>query len=721
MIYGVLNFVFAALLIWLSYYTDRRMGEQTVSNPIIVMNSVLAASCASIALAIFFSLSSSPERLTFFFGRCMFFLIGVYAIEFCIYCCFFPSFERPLAAKIVKWGGILFCAWLVFSQFTAVNITTFLGLRVDAKSIFTGRLTNYFPYSWYDFYEIFMTFGLTSLSVIIMLLRSEARASRLDHQKTAVTAIGMVLSWCTLFLVRVASTRVPLFSSIVLLSFVLAQAILVQAAVQNFLYDTRSGVGFLLKGLGCYVIPSAVVGFLFPSLWKLHSSAPVKFYFLLLLVVAIAIIASYRLQKYFSSRIVLHSNQYAPALEQDLAEMDYSDDPSEIVKHMHEILSKSIGLSSFRALIDVGNDEIHSVYDDEGVKPLVFNVKNLMFDTLLNLNAQIVLRGSVENGYRFSSIKRELLDFFKKTKSDALILLNEGRHVLGAIILGSKSGGNIYSDYDYEVFTKLYSYFFVFGYYMKNIGNQEIVGTVNREIHMSEQIIESIQGNMDAIKNKKFDTGHLMVHAHNIGGEFIDLVRLNDSQHIFVLGDLSGKGISASMSMVIVKSIIRSYIAASTDFKALVEKVNAFIRFNLPKGTFFEGLFALVDFSDNTVYYINCGVPALFLYTRSFNNVVEIQGEGHVLGFVKDISPYIKVKKVKLNAGDILVTCSDGLVDSHSLRGEQFGKDRVQKAITENMVMNAQKIADITYSNLMEFVSAELEDDVSIFVMKLNK
>ena len=270
-----------------------------------------------------------------------------------------------------------------------------------------------------------------------------------------------------------------------------------------------------------------------------------------------------------------------------------------------------------------------------------------------------------------------------------------------------------------EVFTKLYSYFFVFGYYMKNIGNESIVGTVNREIRMSEQIIESIQGNMDPIRNKRYDYGTMMVHAHNIGGEFIDLIKLSEDRHIFVMGDLSGKGIAASMSMVIVKSVIRTYLQETKDFKLLVEKVNQFIRFNLPRGTFFEGVFALIDFKEDTVYYINCAIPAFFLYNRAYNNIMEIQGEGHVLGFVKDISPYIKVKKVKLNPGDILFACTDGALDSKSLRGEPFGKDRLQKSIIENTMLSAQNMITTSYDTLLGFLSKELDDDVSIFTLKM--
>ncbi|MBR4599844.1 MAG: SpoIIE family protein phosphatase, partial [Treponema sp.] len=87
--------------------------------------------------------------------------------------------------------------------------------------------------------------------------------------------------------------------------------------------------------------------------------------------------------------------------------------------------------------------------------------------------------------------------------------------------------------------------------------------------------------------------------------------------------------------------------------------------------------------------------------------------------FVKDISPYIKVKKVKLNPGDILFACTDGVLDSKSLRGEAFGKDRLQKSIIENTQMNAQNMISASYNTLLDFLTKELDDDVSIFTLKM--
>ena len=337
---------------------------------------------------------------------------------------------------------------------------------------------------------------------------------------------------------------------------------------------------------------------------------------------------------------------------------------------------------------------------------------------MLNIDKSVIIYSAIEKEHALSPMENELKKFFNDTKADAVFILNEGRNIVGLITMGKKISGDHLKEYDYNVFTKYYSYFFVFGYYMRNISNKEVISTVNREIKMSSQIITSIQENIDHVKNDKSDIGYLMVPAHNIGGEFIDMIRLTDTRHLFVIGDLSGKGIAASMNMVILKSIIRTYLAETHDFKTLVVKINSFIRDSLRKGTIFAGLFALMDYETDTIYYINCGIPTFMLYTLVYNNVIEIQGSGHVLGFVKDITPYISVKTTKLNRGDIILACTDGLVQSHSLRGEQFGKERVQQALLDNSTYPAQRMVQFTFDSLGKFMSKEMEDDVSIFVMK---
>jgi len=299
-----------------------------------------------------------------------------------------------------------------------------------------------------------------------------------------------------------------------------------------------------------------------------------------------------------------------------------------------------------------------------------------------------------------------------------MMLLREGHRIVGLILLGPKKRGSDYTDYDYTVLAKLYSNFFLVMYYLKNIANESVVLTVDREIEYSGQIITSIQENIDRIDHPKVDVDFITKSARKLGGDFIDFIKLGDDKYLYVMGDVSGKGLNASMSMVILKSVLRTFLSETGDFKQLVVKVNLFIKNNLPKGTFFAGVFGLMDFDTNVMYYINCGVPAMFLYTAAYNNAIEIQGDGKILGFVKDIGKYLKVKKIVLNAQDIILMTTDGLVDSTNLRGERFGKDRVQRMLMDNRSYPAGRMAQFLCDNLSAFVSRELEDDISVLVFK---
>lgn len=719
MVFAIINLAFAGFMTWLAIFLDSKTGNEG-KNPVISLNVFLALTCGAMGLTLL-SAQGAPERLTMFFTEITYFLLGLYSMYFSVYCIFYPTLERKFIAQILAIGGGIWCAWAVFFHFTGVTITDFVGVRIESMSLFIGKLAALFPYNWFNFYCTIIFYIIPFFSMLILLLKSENREGRLDHQKAIMHALALIVAWVATFLIQAATKRVPMFSALILAPYVLAQWIIIRATIVDYLYDFYSALGFLLKGIVCYIAPSLIVGIGFAIFWTRSSSHGLIFYIYLIVLITALIAAAYRIMKYFDRRSGFRSLRYATMFEEDLSNFDFSDDPENIVRNMQAVFTKNIGMSYMKILVENGSEELESVYDLPGEKKLVISTKTKMFDNLLNQNKLVIFKSALDTGFFYSEVRGEILKFFQETKSEAFIILNEGRHILALILLGEKAGGNVYNNYDLEVFQKLYSYFFVFGYYMKNIGNESIVGVVNREIKMSSQIIESIQGNMDPIKNKRFDSATMMVHAHNIGGEFIDLIRLSDDKHVFVMGDLSGKGIAASMSMVIVKSVIRTFLQETADFKLLVEKVNQFIRFNLPRGTFFEGIFALIDFSDNTVYYINCAVPAFLLFNRAYNNVMEIQGEGHVLGFVKDISPYIKVKKVKLNPGDILIACTDGMLDSKSLRGESFGKDRLQKSIIENTSLSAQSMISTAYNALLEFLSKELDDDVSVFALKMLK
>ena len=627
--------------------------------------------------------------------------------------------KKLLVTSILKYGLIIFSVFISFFKFTTIDISFEHGIVIASEYLIPSPARDFFPLTWtalftYLYRYIVPVTGLLFLAV----LQEDKNATQLEKYQTSVMAEGVLLMWVINLAIKFISAEAPAFSLLFIFSYLFMYVVFYMALSKITVPSGKAMFVTLFKSLVSYIVPAAVVGGLSMLLQPAGGAYTFGFITEFILYSIVAVLFSLWISNVLSTSSKLYTADYEASLEKDLASVDYKDsEMDQITAKMFEIMRRNVEASSMSVYILTGQNELDVAYSSNKMDVKI-PLNNPMFDTLLNINKSIVIRSQIEKEHNISSIQTELEDFFKHTKSDALFILNEGHNIFGIITLGRKASGDHYKEYDYNVFVKLYSYFFVFGYYMRNISNKDVLSVVNREIKMSSQIITSIQENIDHVKTPKVDIGYLMVPAHNIGGEFIDMIRLTETRHLFVVGDLSGKGIAASMNMVILKSIIRSYLAEVHDFKQLVVKLNTFVRDSLPKGTIFAGLFALIDFETDTMYYINCGVPALMMYTQVYNNVIEIQGSGHILGFVKDLSPYISVKTTKLNHGDIIMACTDGLIQSHSLRGEQFGKERVQQAVLDNSTYPAQRMAQFTFDGLVKFMSKEMEDDVSILVIK---
>lgn len=630
----------------------------------------------------------------------------------------FAMNKRSGLVRLVKYVLYIFAVVIVYAKFSTIDVSLENGVIIGSEFLFSNPARKFFPWTWVTLFTSLYRYIIPIVCFLFLTMLQEDKATQLEKYQSAVIAEGFLLLWLISFAIKFISSIKPAFSLLFLYAYLFLYVVIYIALTKTSVPSGKAMFVTFIKTVLSYLVPAAVVGALCTFYQPSGDSFSVAFVILFCLYAAAGVFLSLVISDLLSSSSRLYTADYEASLERDLAGVEFKGAEMEaVIARMFEILRKNVETSSMGVYILSGSNELTMAYSSNNVD-IRIPVNNVMFDTLLNINKSVVVSTEIEKEHDLAIIKNELEDFFAVTKSDAFFILNEGHNIFGVITLGVKISGDRYKEYDYNVFVKLYSYFFVFGYYMRNISNKDVIGIVNREIRMASQIITSIQENLDHVKNPKIDIGYLMVPAHSIGGEFIDMIRLTDTRHLFVVGDLSGKGIAASMNMVILKSIIRAYLSEVHDFKQLVVKLNRFVRDSLPKGTIFAGLFALIDFTTDTMYYINCGIPALMAYTQVYNNIIEIQGSGHVLGFVKDISPYLSVKTTKLQPGDIILACTDGLVQSHSLRGEQFGKERIQQSILDNSTYPAQRMAQFIFDGLVKFMSKEMEDDVSILALK---
>ncbi|MBO5608005.1 MAG: serine/threonine-protein phosphatase [Treponema sp.] len=715
MIFMILNILIGGGLIAFSFTIDSHKSSHN-GNPLVNLTLMLASIFILMGVSLLCCLLGAPDPMCLLLGRLTFLFMGMFCMGGCHVVLTFGSEKSNTFLKVLQW--ILNIACLVFIFFVPHMVTGF-SIKDGAFRVISDTLveTENIKITWFNMYCLVCIVGIPFVTDLMLLIRAENTKDRLLRQNLVLMGIGFFATWISYALLFFACLYQPMMFSLILLCLVPQLVIFVRASSNDQIWGKSLIFRTFLRSVLIYILPSVVEGLIFAGLRMIFPNRGIVYYILLALGTSVVVLVWVLTGRRFTRMDAMRDSNYSEDFENAITSIDFEGDPAVIMSNLRAAFEKYVDTTEITLAVDADTGFLESVFTEED-KKIAIPIDDPCFDVLLNLKHQIVFRSFAEHDYSVQSVRGDLLHLLDSTNSEAFIMLNEGRHIVGVLFLGAKTSHNPFNEYDYNVFTKLYSNFFVVGYYMKNIMNESVVGTVNREIRMSSQIITSIQENMDYIKNPKIDAGYRMIPAHNIGGEFIDMIRLNDQKHMFIIGALNGKGIAASMSMVILKSIIRTDLAETPDFKLLVEKINTFIRNSLPKGTFFAGTFGVIDFSNDTMYYINCGSPALFMYNHIYNNVIEIQGEGHVLGFAKDISKLIRIKKVKLSEGDIVLACTDGLIEAKSLRGEGYGKTRVQSQMMENATFPADKMAQFSYDNLVEFTSRALEDDITVLVLK---
>ena len=719
MVYILLNIFLCVQLFYIANLVDKRIRDESYDTSGISVSLLLCSVEAVLFSAILILKDYWLAKFTAQIMKLVFTLDNIRVVMLSCSLLTLSRRKEPVFGRIIRYAVYIFIIYINFFRIFDIVVRLEDGVRVVSHYIFPRPASDYFPITWYQLEFIVAKVILPVFGYLGLMVAEEDSQNQLHKYRCSVLGQGIVLMWLGYLAIQFLSTRYLKITLLFAYPLLLLYVIIVSAVGKKNVPSGRGIVISSIKLLLTYILPAALVGILFIFIRPKASYAEAGFFIPFVFVTLAAFLLSYKLNSMLSTIGHIYTSDYEESLERELASIDYSETEMDIITDkMFSVVKQNVETTSLTVYILSTVNSLEIAYTTANIRNSIPLSQTPVLENLLNINKTVVSYEEIEENHFLSDMKKELYDLMALTKSDAFIILNEGHNIFGLICLGKKVGGDHFTERDTAIFTKLYSYFFVFGYYMRNIANKDIMTVVNREIRMSSQIITSIQENIDTVKNPKLDLGYLMVPAHNIGGEFIDVIRLNDKRYLFVVGDLSGKGIAASMNMVILKSIIRSYLAETHNFKQLVVKLNEFVRNSLRKGTIFAGLFMIVDFETDTMYYINCGIPALFSYTQVYNNVIEIQGSGHILGFVKDISPYISVKSTKLNRGDIILVCTDGLLQSHSLRGEQFGRERVQRVLIDNSTYPAQRMAQFTFDALTKFMSKEMEDDVSILILK---
>lgn len=308
--------------------------------------------------------------------------------------------------------------------------------------------------------------------------------------------------------------------------------------------------------------------------------------------------------------------------------------------------------------------------------------------------------------------------FSYKTKS--LLCLPVRHHtneIVGVIQLLNKTTGPAFTKEDEEFLSKLSGHIAMALENARLHRDALIKQRLEKELALARSIQRSLLPDQPPVV-PGFEIAVLNEPCFEVGGDYYDFLSLGPQSLLLVIADVEGKGVGSALVMSNLQATLRALVMHLHSLEVLAVSLNEMMFNDTKSEKYLSCFLGLVDTRRSGLHYINCGhVPPILVHGET--GKYELLEEG---GTVVGLFPSADYRRgsVKLNPGDVLITCTDGILEACNAQEDEFGKDRLAACVKDNRHKNAQGIVDSVLSQVNTFASSgKYTDDKVLMIMKV--
>ena len=223
-------------------------------------------------------------------------------------------------------------------------------------------------------------------------------------------------------------------------------------------------------------------------------------------------------------------------------------------------------------------------------------------------------------------------------------------------------------------------------------------------------------------KLKGIDVASICIPAMEVGGDYYDFLELDDHRLGVVIGDVSGKGISAAFHMTLTKGFLKSQAKSGLSPRQIMINLNELFYENVERGTFISMIYGIFDLQGRTFTFARAGHNPLLIQKGMDEKVDILCPKGLALGLEKGtlFERVIEEYKIGIQSDDIFVFYTDGFSEAMNNKKEEFGEDRLEKLLKKNSLPSAEHIINHIKTEIINFVGdAPQHDDMTMLVVKV--
>ncbi len=291
--------------------------------------------------------------------------------------------------------------------------------------------------------------------------------------------------------------------------------------------------------------------------------------------------------------------------------------------------------------------------------------------------------------------------------------------IVGLLLFGLKHSGSHFAGKDLEL--------------LWAAANQAAISIENARLYKSEVEKQKLERDLDLARKIQQgllpqcipDMGGLdicgeMIPAMQVGGDYYDLIQISDSKLFVVVGDVSGKGLSASLYMTKLQTMIKLHCSEDKSPKEILNDINKRIYKEMDKSWFVTITLALFDLKKQTLRFCRAGHVPVLQATNGTVQSFRTQGLGVGLerGIVFEKS--LIEEEVKLSPGQIYAFFTDGITEAMNEKNELFGDENLNSILKNKTKVRSADIVNEIWSSVQSFRGeAEVNDDMTMVVVKV--
>jgi sigma-B regulation protein RsbU (phosphoserine phosphatase) len=299
---------------------------------------------------------------------------------------------------------------------------------------------------------------------------------------------------------------------------------------------------------------------------------------------------------------------------------------------------------------------------------------------------------------------------------DLIVPMQIQGKVKGLIILGKRVNNLEYSDYDVE--------------FIYSVGSLAIISLENRRLFKEalekQKLEEELEFARDIQQNllpsqipptNNFDIAAINLPSKQVGGDYFDIIKVDEGKYIIAIADVSGKGIPASLLMANMQAFLQVISKQNIDIATATALINDLITQNTSDGRFITFFWGLLDDNEKKLTYVNAGHNPPILVRQ--NKIIRLSEGGIILGVMKTIMTY-NSNSIDLESGDKIILFTDGVSEAMNPYSEEFSENRLEQIAINTSSLSAAETMNNIRKEIEEFVQgAPQSDDLTMLIISV--